>query len=515
MADIVASAVVSVAQSITKGKSSKNIRHEGMKKLEDAYAEPPPYSSQLPSNGVLNYNEGSGGRTFSNVPAIEELDFTPSTLEIPTPAECIAHLKLLHAFAKLREDVENCEGLFGIQAENLGNDVQGNNRTDELRGGVHAENPAEAATEAHAEEPNSSSNTPTAALAERIRNKRWEIFVHKAVQRFEKWLDMLSRLYPASSVYDTPITQLNFDGSNRFTTISQFPIDGEGLDQFEKFALPPLDVLMVWHAYMLNPRTYLEDCIRYSRHMLWRTVFPWRLVYVFIDDKTFEYNPPSTTTFDEKTKCPWDPFQDQELKRIICPQCSTPLTVPWALPPSTGTLEAMELYLQNDFGFSGKSFEHDCSTCDLAITHEKLRVGKFIEDARQVLEHTRPLPGTVLSILGAPEPTINGKTLGSHDPFFPNRVVERLERFQPPQLRQNVKNLTVDGLRGMFQEVAKSKKEVSFVNVNQVTPELLARNSRIAVRKVLVCFLSPDFLFISYLPRCASILLTRPREKRQ
>lgn len=26
--------------------------------------------------------------------------------------------------------------------------------------------------------------------------------------------------------------------------------------------MPPLDVLMVWHTYMLNPQWYAEDCQR-------------------------------------------------------------------------------------------------------------------------------------------------------------------------------------------------------------------------------------------------------------
>ena len=45
--------------------------------------------------------------------------------------------------------------------------------------------------------------------------------------------------------------------------------------------LPPVDVLMVWHSHMLNPRAYLEDCLRNGQMHMWRTALcgkRWRTV---------------------------------------------------------------------------------------------------------------------------------------------------------------------------------------------------------------------------------------------
>ena len=39
-----------------------------------------------------------------------------------------------------------------------------------------------------------------------------------------------------------------------------------------------VDVLMVWHAYMLNPRCFLEDCFRLGLMDFWMTGLPWALI---------------------------------------------------------------------------------------------------------------------------------------------------------------------------------------------------------------------------------------------
>ncbi|KAG6908090.1 hypothetical protein DXG01_006181 [Tephrocybe rancida] len=61
------------------------------------------------------------------------------------------------------------------------------------------------------------------------KDRRWVWFVAFAVERFEVWAKSLT-------LEDASRPALEF--------------------------LPPLDVLMVWHTYMLNPRWYAEDCTR-------------------------------------------------------------------------------------------------------------------------------------------------------------------------------------------------------------------------------------------------------------
>lgn len=159
---------------------------------------------------------------------------------------------------------------------------------------------------------------------------------------------------------------------------------------------------MVWHAFMLNPRTYLEDCIRFTTHKLWRTTFPWQHIYDSIDNESFEYTQEDTVTWERATRHFWDPLQDEGLKRVDCPKCGKVSRVPWTNPPASSTYEALEAYLTNDTGFAGSAFQHSCMGCGFLITHEKLRVAKFCNDAHNVMKVEIPLAGTILNIWGEP-----------------------------------------------------------------------------------------------------------------
>jgi hypothetical protein len=190
-------------------------RQVSMKTFEDQYADPPPYSSQPPSAETSTSNVTGSTTASRSVFTADQLNFQPSPLEIPTPAECIAHLKLLHAFAKLRRDIGNRDGLFGIslgkadtqEQSNNPNGAQSSTNGDAQPGGVHEQDAGRAAVESHAPE---TAATPDAALAERIRDKRWAVFVHKAVDRFEAWWNSLSN---ASSVWYSTIKQSDFEAS--------------------------------------------------------------------------------------------------------------------------------------------------------------------------------------------------------------------------------------------------------------------------------------------------------------
>jgi hypothetical protein len=183
-----------------------------MRKFENLYAEPPPYSARPPSVQKVGSNGAAGNLPASRVPDVKELNFTTSPLEIPTPAECIAHLKLLHAFAKLRHDVGNHEGIFGICAKSFdGKDQivgeQAWASGEQQPGGVHEQDAARAAADAHA--PQASADIHP-EFAERIRDKRWAVFVTKAVARFEDWW---MKLRNDASAWQCAIKTTDFDAT--------------------------------------------------------------------------------------------------------------------------------------------------------------------------------------------------------------------------------------------------------------------------------------------------------------
>lgn len=72
----------------------------------------------------------------------------------PTKDRCIAHLKLLEALHQLREDIATTDGLFGIKDSFV---------------------------------PANLSQQEQAAVLLKIREKRWAVYVARAVSRFEIW----------------------------------------------------------------------------------------------------------------------------------------------------------------------------------------------------------------------------------------------------------------------------------------------------------------------------------------
>ncbi|KAF2476853.1 uncharacterized protein BDR25DRAFT_338981 [Lindgomyces ingoldianus] len=463
--------------------------------MEKVNAEPPPYSSQPPSEQASSSNVSAEPPPAMDS-GLKNLDFTPSPLEMPTPTECITHLKLLHAFAKLRHEVGNQDGLFGIELEKVGDMLEaqiegepGNahGRNDSHQPEAHQANPSKTAAggQALGEKEKARVN-----LAERIREKRWAVFVTRAVDRFEKWWTTLP-LRPDISTF--PIRTTDFDSTEATGRVAWFLATGEGLSsEFVASRLPPLDVLMVWHAYLLNPRAYLEDCMRMSHQQMWATLFPWELIYNSIDPETFAYNPPDEArrNWESSPGLPWESTDDGRFASrfktaLPCPKCCRNLAVPWTRPPVTSGPEALESYLENDTGFSGKHFQEPCPSCNFIVTHEKLRVAKFITDASALLTHSRPMPGTMLDAKGQPQISSAGKKLGTHDPFFPNRIIENLSQWKPTSLRSEIDILSITVLKSRIEEIFKSSSSITAVNHDQKNPALLAKESKIAVRKCL------------------------------
>src|SRR5688572_25206395 len=96
---------------------AKENRRSSIAILEKILEDPPPYTSQPPSAntsfaGIDKVDSKSNPGLSPN-----KLDFAPSPIELPTPAECLAHLKLLHAFAKLRHVIGNQNGYSGIYSD--------------------------------------------------------------------------------------------------------------------------------------------------------------------------------------------------------------------------------------------------------------------------------------------------------------------------------------------------------------------------------------------------------------
>ncbi|KAI8936668.1 hypothetical protein NX059_007065 [Plenodomus lindquistii] len=473
---------------LARVKSMKETRKSAIKSFENLYAEPPSYNSRAPSFASTT-TIGNESPARGSVPTAQNLDFRPSQLEIPTPAECIAHLKLLHVFTKLRRDIGNTNGLYDIGMKGDSDyetsvgmvSRDGCTRVDD----TSRQDPLQAALEA---QPSSSSASLDATLAEQIRNKRWTVFVAKAVDRYQRWWHGPHGRFPNSGRGDFPgrIRTSDFDIMSTLN-VSRFPNNAD-LQHHNKVQLPPLDVLMVWHSHMLNPRIYLEDCIRESRQALWHTQFPWHDIYTAIDDVTFEYTEKDDHSFTNIFTRPWNPLEDDEAKEITCPKCESINRVPWTVPPTSSGPESFQIYLAEDTGFAGAAFQHGCQNCGLTLNHEILRVGKFLKDADDLRKENKPLPGTILHTSGVPAVTYPGKKISTHDAFFPNRCVQTRPEFMPHTIRENLSatnGSTVEGIKDLFATAMKSPWDLRYINACQHNPEFLAKDSRIAVRRLM------------------------------
>jgi hypothetical protein len=81
---------------------------------------------------------------------------------------------------------------------------------------------------------------------------------------------------------------------------------------------------------MLNPRNYLEDCLRYGLKDLWTTGFPFNVVNGAIDIR-FNYTVPDAAkdSWTKSTGLHWENASDSMTKDVRCPRCGTMMKVPW------------------------------------------------------------------------------------------------------------------------------------------------------------------------------------------
>jgi hypothetical protein len=211
-------------------------------------------------------NMGDIGDAFSAVSSVRDVAYlhignnvTASTLGSaethPAPEEMILHLKVLQTFDKLRREICNTEGLFGYF----------------------------------------SSAGMSQMEIDRVQEKRWQVYLTRAVKRFTVWWEtmvpatidgvgvdelrmsnirerLLDRFHPMQTVYrgvveDVPGRQMSFRDALPPLGVSRVSDSGW-------LQLTIIDVLMVWHSYVLSPQCFLEDCLRTGKQDFWITGFP-------------------------------------------------------------------------------------------------------------------------------------------------------------------------------------------------------------------------------------------------
>lgn len=165
---------------------------------------------------------------------------------------------------------------------------------------------------------------------------------------------------------------------------------------------------MVHHSFMLNPRNYLADCIRYGKTSLWSTGMPWKAVDAVIDNETFAYRPSENAqkAFEAATNSPWNNLDEPPCMVVRCPTCRTQLDVPWTTCDSADYFaEPSSRYMRSleGQGYADAEFVKICA-CSSKINHELLRAEKFTRDVQKLMAANNPMPGGFLSLNGATTP---------------------------------------------------------------------------------------------------------------
>ncbi|KAH0354404.1 hypothetical protein KCU81_g881, partial [Aureobasidium melanogenum] len=315
--------------------------------------------------------------------------------DLPSPENTIAHLKLLECFYRFKQKIASTDGLFGISSDIIPENDQ---TTTPPKDATHNDQTTPK-TAPH--------NDKTSEILTLLAEKRWQVYVSRAVDRFAKWRYTLE---PDVEYYTFKHA---LGGFGRELTERVDPVKAKPLS-FDETNLPPIDVLMVWHSYMLNPMIYLDDCARQGRMRLWHTPFPLQLVANHINDQEYHFSTAKETMvrFKERFHLDWENLDGSDETSIKCHNCGAQNPVPWttyglipngpeefprwAAENQTINLKSVESKISACQGFADKAFTLGCLKCHSKITHDSLCVAKLHADITLILTEKAVLPGNIV-----------------------------------------------------------------------------------------------------------------------
>ncbi|KAH0835046.1 hypothetical protein J3R83DRAFT_10783 [Lanmaoa asiatica] len=167
--------------------------------------------------------------------------------------------------------------------------------------------------------------------------RRWGWFVNIAVERFQRWCSSLGGWSSANV----------------------------------ELALPPIDVLMVWHAYLLNPIWYAEDTQRISELRHLSDLVEYLAANIESPDLLITSSPHSdrVRNWERRTDTPYDPLDAAAVvshREIQCPYCEHRMVVPFLGP--------------NGSGYAQSNFVASCTSCGKTLKKDLLSLYKFAND---------------------------------------------------------------------------------------------------------------------------------------
>lgn len=241
--------------------------------------------------------------------------------------------------------------------------------------------------------------------------KTWQVFLSNAVRRFILFITALRKYHDIDEYYRQklprdqflaliPSKNVRIERLPKYYTPKERIIYNLGeedkIQWADKFRvwLPPLDVVIVWHSFMLNPKTFYDICMRNKFIQFANFPFPLFELNKAIDNVSFEYAPKAGQqkayesilarfTSDENDLIYHiDNFSMyQHLVTVHCPQCHCPLVkTPWTNDENTGF---------GDEGFRANITTPCACLKQTYVTHDTLRKRQMFADYKSDL----PMPG--------------------------------------------------------------------------------------------------------------------------
>ncbi|KAL2856450.1 hypothetical protein BJY01DRAFT_203408 [Aspergillus pseudoustus] len=175
----------------------------------------------------------------------------PGPKALPTLTECAVHLEMLEAFQALRQEVIHSAALdkaFNILPEEK--TVYRKKWTGTRRQRTYVIE---------------SRKIKDTTFATR-RNSKWTYFLQIGAERFHQWIQIVNNCLK--------------DHHENNADVSRYLL------------LPPLDVLMIWHAYLLNCDDFKTYCTTQKLDYVQNIVFPWAEIHAAINPDNWSYTLP-------------------------------------------------------------------------------------------------------------------------------------------------------------------------------------------------------------------------------
>ncbi|RYP26071.1 hypothetical protein DL767_008174 [Monosporascus sp. MG133] len=244
-------------------------------------------------------------RIFRNafIPGDPALAVSGGNLVYPDVGHAAVHLALVECFANLRRS-SAWEELPDVDAhpppyDDAHSDIQ--SRAHDVEpgdGGLDGAGPAENGGSG----PSSPSTTRTTWTDDDESQRRWDLLVRLAVTRFGAWWANIDKVLNHAVAY-TPSSYYQMPSSYSPPYSSRSHGSNPGMIQLAPDYLPPLDVLLVWYALILDPdystrSLYNVACRQHASSSplvvsrLQHLCFPWPAIRDVINLRTMRYELP-------------------------------------------------------------------------------------------------------------------------------------------------------------------------------------------------------------------------------